>query len=140
MEKESFEKQDQSLMEALKNVRDKKVPSAIMKNFSAAVESKIRESQPTRELQFKPKRSWMPVWAPVLAVLMIGSLLVLRLPIGLREIPMNSTARPIQLAQANTNQLSDDIAALRELGAWTDDDERSAGVATENDAEDLELT
>ncbi len=126
MAKESFEKQDQSLMEALKNVRDKKVPAAIMKNFSAAVESQIRENQPKLELQFKPKRFWMPVWAPVFAVLMIGSLLVLRLPVG-------------ELAQANVNQLSDDIAALRELGAWTDDDERSAGVVTENDVEDLEL-
>ena len=140
MENESFEKQDRSLMETLKGVRDKKIPSVMMKNFSVSVEDKIRERQPSLEIQVKPKRSWVPVWAPVFAVLMIGSLLVLRLPMGSREMPLTPSSVPVQLAQANVNELSDDIAALRELGAWTDDDEKSAGIGTESELEDLELS
>lgn len=140
MDNGSFEKQDRSLMEALKSIRDKKIPDAIMKDFSASVESKIREKQPSLEIQIKPKRSWVPVWAPVFAVLMIASLLALRLPMGPRETPLALSPRMVQLAQANVNELSDDIAALRELGAWTDDDEKSVGVNPESELEDLELT
>ena len=57
MTKESFEKQDKSLMDALKDAREKQVPPVIMKNFSASVEAKIREKQPSLEIKFKPKKT-----------------------------------------------------------------------------------
>ena len=137
MTKESFEKQDKSLMDALKDAREKQVPPVIMKNFSASVEAKIREKQPSFEIKFKPKRAWVPVWVPVFAVLVIGSVLVLRLPVGVKEIP--DSPKIIELAQANTAQLSDEVAELRELGVWTDEDEKSIGVITDAELEDLEL-
>lgn len=138
MTKEPFEKQDKSLMDALKDAREKQAPPVIMKNFSASVEAKIREKQPGVEIKFKPKRAWVPVWAPVFAVLVIGLVLVLRSPVGIREIPASS--KIIELAQANTAQLSDEVAELRELGAWTDEDEKSSGIISESDMDDLELS
>ena len=138
MTKESFDKQDKSLMDALKDAREKQAPPVIMKNFSASVEAKIRERQPSLEIRFKPKRAWVPVWAPVFAVLVIGSVLVLRSPVGIREIP--ASPKIIELAQANAAQLSDEIAELRELGVWTDEDEKSSGVISESDMDDLEFS
>lgn len=138
MAKESFEKQDQSWMERLKGIREKKVPPIFLKGFADSVESQIRKTQPSLEIQLKPKRTWVPVWTPVLAVLIIGSLLVLRLPAGMRQIP--APVKTIELAQANVNQISDEIATLREMGAWTDEDEKSSGVISESDIDDLELS
>ncbi len=140
MTNELFDQQDKSLMERLKAVREQKVPPAIMKGFSASVEKRIREKQPSLEIQFKPKRSWVRAWVPVMTVLVIGSILVLRLPIGMRGMPVAPTNQTVELAQANSNQLTDEIAALTEVGAWTEEDEKSTGLPTENDIEDLELS
>jgi len=140
MDRQSFEEQDKSWMDATKKEREKKVPSAIMKGFSASIESKIRQNQPSLEIKFKSKRVWVPVWAPVFAVLVIGSVLVLRSPAGTsRGVLQYAPDKTVQLAQANVTQLSDEIAALREIGAWTDEDEKSIGVITDAELEDLEL-
>ena len=138
MANQFFDEHDRSLMDRLKPAREKKVPPGVLKGFSASVEARIREKQPSLEIQFKPKRAWIPVWAPVFTVLIIGSLLVLRIPIGLQGIP--PTLGTVEIAQANASQISDEIAALREVGVWTEDDEKSAGVSTESDVEDLELS
>ena len=133
-----FDQQDRSLMEHLKTVREKRIPPAILKGFSASVVALIREKQPSLEIKMKPKKSWVPVWAPVFAVLIIGCVLVLRLPIASQGIPLMT--KTVELAQANTNQLSDEIVTLSELGVWTEDDEKSSGVPTENDTDELELS
>ena len=138
MAPESFEKQDKAFMEALKGTREKKVPPMMLKGFSASVEKKIREKQPSLEIQLKPKRVWIPVWVPVLTVLVIGSLLVLRMPYEMKGPDIVHHYKVVELADAS--ELSDEIAALRELGAWTDEDEKATGIATETDAEDLELS
>jgi len=138
MTNKSFDEQDKFLMERLKTTREKKVPLVILKGFSDSIFARIREKQLNPALEIKPRRSWVPVWAPVFAVLIIGSVLVLRLPISMQRVP--SIPKTVQLAQANTSQLSDEIATLSELGVWTEDDEKSAGVSTENDIEELELS
>ena len=138
MDQKSFEEQDKSWMDAVKSDREKKVPPAILKGFSASVEAKIRQNQPSLEIKYKSKRAWIPVWASVFAVMILGSLLVLRLPAGIKEVRVTSV-KTIELAQANVTQLSDEIAILREIGAWTDDDEKSVGVTTDAELEDLEL-
>ena len=138
MTHQSFDDQDRSMMDRLRLVREKKVPPVILKGFSASVEARIREKQPSLEVQLRPKKSWIPVWAPVFAVLIIGSILVLRIPIGMQGIP--PTLRTVEFTRANPGQISDEIAALREMGVWTEDDEKSAGVTMESDAEDLELS
>ena len=125
-------------MERLKSAREQKVPPVLLKGFSASVTARIREKEPSLELKIKPRRSWIPVWAPVFAVLTLGSVLVLRLPIGMQGGP--SISKTAEFAQAQPGQLSDEIAALSELGVWTDEDERSAGVSAENDTDDLELS
>ena len=51
-----------------------------------------------------------------------------------------SVIPPTELAQANVSQLSDEIAALSELGVWTEDDEKSVGDASDSSLEELELT
>ncbi len=138
MGNESFDQQDRTLMERLKTAREKKVPPEILKGFSASVAARIREKQPSLEVKFKPKKLWIPVWAPVFAVLIIGSVLVLRMPVGMQGIVM--TPKTVELAQANADQISDEIAALSEVGVWTEDDEKSTGVLLENDMEELELS
>ena len=99
MTNQSFDEQDRSLMDRLKPAREKKVPPGALKGFSASVEARIREKQPSLEIQFKPKRAWIPVWAPVFAVLIIGSLLVLRMPVGVQGI--SPTPKIVEFTQAN---------------------------------------
>ncbi len=134
----SFEEQDRQMMERLKPARDKKVPQEILKGFSASVEAKIREKQPSLEMRFKPQRTWLPVWAPVFAVLVIGSILVLRMPMSAHDILL--TPETVELAQANTSQISDEITDLSDVGAWTEEDAKSAGIPSDSDIEELELS
>ena len=138
MTNESFDQQDRLLMERLKDARERKTPPEILKGFSESVGARIREKQPSLEIKLTPKNSWIPAWVPVLAVLMIGSLLVLRMPIGMQGISL--TPATVELAQANASQISDEIAALSEVGVWTEDDEKSAGLLAENDLEESELS
>ncbi|OIO37914.1 MAG: hypothetical protein AUJ72_03630 [Candidatus Omnitrophica bacterium CG1_02_46_14] len=130
MDHRSFDEQDKAWMERFKTKREEKVPQEILKGFSAGVEAQIRQNQPSLEVQWKPKRRWLPVWTPVLAVLIIGSIVVLR-------IPMSKT---VELAQATPSQISDEIADLSEVGAWTEEDDKSTGVVLNHEIDELELS
>ena len=138
MTNENFEKMDESLMKGLKEAREKKVPPKVLKGFSASVEARIRENQPAVELQTASKRSFVPAWAPVFAVLVITLAVVLRNPSQFN--PSAPISPVIQIASANVSDISEEIATLRELEVWTDEDERSIGVLSENSADELELT
>ena len=125
-------------MERLKPIRQKKVPPEILKGFSASIEARLRKNQPSLEIKLKPKRSWIPVWAPVFVVLIIGSILVLKMPPNAPDILL--VPKTVELAQATPNQISDEIAVLSEVGAWTEDDEKSAGVPAEGNDKELDLS
>lgn len=127
MTKEPFEKMDSFWMETLKKARLKKVPPKILEGFSASVEARIRERQAKEApAPAEPKRFRIPVWAPVFAVLIVASVVVLRS--GL-ERPWTPPA---------DSGLSEEIAVMRELGVWGDEDEAAAGINGEAAAEELE--
>ena len=139
MTKEPFEKMDESLMKALKNLRERNVPPQVLKGFSASVTARIRQKEGAKEFQAAPEKSFVPVWVPVFAVLMIALVVVLNS--HFKWNPSSSLVlSPAQLVFANVSDISDEIATLSELGAWTEEDEKAVGVSTENNLDDLDLT
>ncbi len=126
MPEQHFDEMDQSLMKNLKSVVKTPVPKEVLKDFSASVIEKISEKEPPREI-YKPVHSvaWL---VPAFAVLILASAVVWRLPLG-QSVAFKPTVA-FQLA-SNVSAISEEVAALRELGAWTDDDDVSAGAAEE---------
>ena len=133
MKKEPFEELDKSLMEKLKDQRDRKVPWEILRGFSASVEQRIsaKHGQPAYELKSARRYFGAPVWVPVLAVAVLAVVAVIRLPGG--TVPAPGLA--VELAPGNGSELASEIAALRDLGVWTEDDEAEL---SELDLEELE--
>ena len=128
MAKEPFEKKDESLMQRMKDLRERNIPPEVLKGFSASVESRIREKE-APAFEARPRRSFVPVWVPALAILIVAVGLTLYVP----------RSSDIQLASANAAEISEEITTLKELGVWTEEDEKAIGVS-ENSADDLELT
>ena len=114
MTQEPFEKMDESLMQRMKDLRERNIPPEILKGFSASVESRIREKQ-APVFEARPRRFFMPVWVPAFAVLILA--------VGLMfYVPHSSD---IQLASADVTEISEEITTLRELGVWTEEDEQT---------------
>ena len=142
MTKGSFEEMDKEWDQALRSQREQKVPDPILKGFSASVERRIRSEVPAKRAAagWDWRRWFSPAIVPTFAVLIIGFAIVTRLPLTAdRPQPRESA---MQLAQVPhpTDEISEEIAALRELGAWTDEDEQVAGVSTEQVLGEIELS
>lgn len=141
MKEHDFKDQDQKMMDAMQSRRDKKVPWEIQKGFAASVEEKILERGKKRSFGWFPERAWVPAAVPVFAVLVLAVVVTLRLPdrpapvTGMTERPASTfaLAPTVELAQAVPGA-AEDIAALRELGEWSDEEEVALG---EFSAEDL---
>ena len=146
MKKEPFEELDKSLMEKLKDQRERKVPWEILRGFSASVEQRISATKPRRirphgvrsfvdgfaDAVWRTRQAPQPrVWIPVLAVMVLAFFAVIHLPGGV--IPTPGVA--MEPAQGNGSELATEIAALRDLGVWTEDDEAEL---SESDLEELE--
>ena len=138
MTKESFDKQDTSFMKNLKGLREKKVPPELMKGFSESVEERIRQKQtqkePQRVFEVRRRPRLFPVWVPVAAVLMLASLVVIRSGMQNPSMPLN-TMPPVS---RGTLEITQDIAALNEVGAWTEDDDNILNGTVESAVEELE--
>ncbi len=133
MNDEQFKKMDDQWMKATKELREKKVSDGILKGFSASVERRIAGETP----KTRPVR--VPAWAPVMAVLVLASLVVLRTP-GLTPPPA-APAQAVDYAQLpETNDLDEEIAALKAVGAWSEADEALLGASEEAEIEDLEFS
>ncbi len=135
MSDKNFEAMDRSLMKDLKTAAKAPVPPDVLKGFSASVIEKIREEDPARET-YHPVLS--AVWlTPAFAVLILASLVVWHLPGGQEGKPLwqSAVSKPaamIQLA-STVSTISAEVAALRELGAWTDEDDLSSGAVEEDE-------
>ena len=140
MKKESFNEMDKSLMRDLKSAREQKVPPIYLKGFAASVERKIAGIHEKEEPVFAPKRFTVPVWVPVMAVLVIAVTLVLQGPLGTRSLSV--TPQSVQLASATLSEqeLSEEISVMTELGEWSDEDESLLESLEESDLEDLEYS
>ena len=142
MKNHDFEKIDERWMKDLKEIREKKVPEKILDGFAASVEARIREDKrnvAAKAYDIKPKRFLVPVFAPTFAVLIIGSVLVLRSPLATRPeaVPQALTRRVSE--KTTSDNISEEVAVLREVGAWTEEDEAAAGVSSDAGLSDIEL-
>ena len=123
----SFENMDEFFRKNLGAARRRPVPPEVLKNFSWEVEMKIRH-----QLENPPKpraaRIFSPVWAPVCAVLILSLVLVPHFPQGFHAV------YPV-----NISEISSEIAAMREMGVWTEEDE-NAVTGTETGLSDIEAS
>ena len=135
MNKDNFEKMDEKLMQAMKPLREKGVSDGILKGFSASVERRIFLKQ---EGARKPRFAFSLVGVPVLAVMLLASLVVLRSPIVM--MPSSPVISAIDYAQLSNGEedLADEITALKELGAWDENDDSLLG--TDVSMDELELS
>ena len=131
MKDDAFKKMDRAWMNRLKSLREKELPHGALKGLSASVEARIREKQATKGLEPRRFKIFIPVLVPSLAVLIIASVIVLRPPSVLRDSLAPVGFIPFASEPA---AISTEIAALRELGMWTEKDEE----VIRNPAEDLE--
>jgi len=123
MSNERFKELDESWMRDLKNLREEKISPERLKGFSASVRARILEEETKKALRTRPNpfRWLLPVWVPTLAVLVIASAVVLKSPAG--QTPYAPSAKTSHVASANVSEVSEEIEALRQVGAWSEDDE-----------------
>lgn len=127
MKDELFEKLDESFMEKFKALRGKKLPSEAFKGFSDSVLSEIQKRNQEKTQERTPFKSWIPIFVPVLGVLLVFVSLAIFRPHHGFQIP-NTSVLTSQIALSTVSEISDisdEIAALRELGEWTDEDEQA---------------
>ena len=126
MSDEYFEKMDEKLMSSMKPLREKEVSEGMLKGFSASVERRILGEQETKKA---PRLIFSPAWAPALAVMVLASLVVLRSPI--MPAPVSHSASSAEHAEFKGNKemnVEEEISALKELGAWSDEDDTLLGA------------
>ena len=116
---------DKSLMEGLKELREKKVPPVYLKGFSESIERKILDQEGKKSFVFEWPRFTVSVWVPALAVLVLAVTLVTHHPLGMRSL---------------TEELSEEIDVIAELGEWSEEDESSLESFDESDLEALEVS
>jgi hypothetical protein len=126
MKHESFEKMDEFFMKHLGLARQKSVPPESLKNFSWEVELKIRQAAECP----KPRaaRFLSPIWAPVCAALILFLVLV-----------PHFSGNFSSVHSVNVSEISSEIAAMREMGVWTEEDE-NAVAGPDAGLSDIELS
>jgi len=124
MNDKDFQKMDEKWMKSTKDIREKKVSDGILKGFSASVERRIIPTE------HSVKRWQSPAWVPVMAVLVIASVIVLRSPIlsepGTTSVETVDSAEPIDI-----DAVESEIADLRAIGSWNDEDDALFGQTDE---------
>jgi hypothetical protein len=116
MSKPSFEEMDEQWQKALEKEREKEVSPDLLKNFSSSVIEKIEEKEEKKTFRL-PAIVSARTFVPVFTILLLASFLVIRLP-------FESATQT-----ANASEIEEDIAELRELGAWNEEDEQSVGIS-----------
>ena len=124
MKKQPFEDMDQKLFDGLKSLREKKASGEVMADFSNEIDEKILRKQKKPSWVGSGVGSWAMAGVPVLAVLVLASLLVMRMPNF--NLPaasgVSSQTSPVELAQVPADELSDQ-ALVKELSDSLDDDD-----------------
>lgn len=122
MSEEKFESLDESFKKETAGSK-LPVPEPLLRDFSSAVMEKIRERQIPQETKAPRFVPWL---VPTFAVLVLASAVVWRMPLRPNEVP--SGAVQVMNLTANVASIADEIAALRELDAWTEEDDASAEI------------
>ena len=126
MDDNSFDQMDKQWAEKLKGLDDRPVSPEILKNFSADVETKIRERERQKWASSPAVGRQVALWAPAFAVILVASIWVLRLPVILNQ----TSSSPLDITE--------EIVALKEVGAWTEADDATIGVQDDSALEALE--
>lgn len=139
MNDKNFKKMDETWMKKIQPIRDKKVSEGMLKGFSASVERRIASDEPAPAGR---RRVFAPVWAPVMAVMVLASLVVLRSPIISNSL-LKPAMTPMELAQAIDNSKDDvqeEIEVLKALGVWDEVEDEKVLGSEEMISEGFELT
>lgn len=125
MTDENFEKMDRELKERLRPLSETQVPPKFLKGFSASVIRKIEDrNSPVRETE--TFRGLKGVWlVPTFAVLALASTVLWRA--DLWRSAVSGPTGMIQMA-TSVSTISEEIDALRDLGAWTEEDDASVEI------------
>lgn len=158
-DEKEFEAMDQEWCQRLKTAGKPKVPEAMTRDFAAAVENKILEGSrpflplavavPAFLLTFAFVAGFIfwfwharlqPAQAPRLEGAAASSATV---AVPVAEKPARKLEKPVPAetpaSMAMTEKdLASEIAVLRELGVWSEEDERAIGISLEDDLTDLE--
>lgn len=142
MNDKNFKKMDESWMKKMEPLRGKEVSEGMLKGFSASVERRLpagRQGIASNEVPLtKQAPAFRPIWAPVAAVMVLASFIVLRSSI----VPSPSPV-PMELAQATSSSADDvqeEIEVLKELGVWDEIEDETMLNPEEWMDMDLELT
>ncbi len=127
MSDSSFNETDKRWQKALEKEREKMPSPELMKNFSSQVVEKIEKREEKRVFKL-PEIVSARVFVPVFTMMILASFVVLRLPFESPKSP--AIMESIQIGTANASEVEEDIAELRELGAWTEEDEQSTGISS----------
>ena len=126
MNDKDFHKMDETWMKKTQPIREKEVSDGMLKGFSASVERRVeaRRGDPAGRPYTGPGAAFRPAWAPMLAVLVLASVVVLRSPV-VPNTYLNSTGSSMELAQAisEEEQLQQEVEVLQELGVWEESEE-----------------
>ena len=129
MKSDDFKKMDEEFMKKTTPLRDQQVNPKLLNGFAASVERRLESAKiPTR-------RSFgLRLAVPVFAVAVLAFAAVTKMPFGagpqtVSESSMMELAQLPEPMAASQASLTDEIEALRALGAWTADDEKATGVS-----------
>jgi hypothetical protein len=122
MKKDNFDKWDEKLEKKFKELPKKEISPILLNQLGDAIADKLSE----RQLAKAPRSmQWIPIGIPAFAVCLLAFVVIVRMPVS-PTFPIQKA--PIQLA-SNTQDIDEEIAALRELGVWTEDDEKEIGIS-----------
>lgn len=139
MKESDFEKMDATLLQATRAWRSADIPKGVLSSFSSDVAAQIRE----RSIRKAPPAAFrlrlaLPVLAPAMAVLVLGLYAVLRTPAAGIQLPVSPAA--VQLASNTEADLDEEIALLKAIGEWTEEDETAAGMASDDAVAGMEIS
>ena len=148
MNHEKFEDLDQQLEKELGPLRSRRVPRAMLKGFSAAVEKKISEGA----TPLFPLTAAVPLLMVVFILMMLGALwffakvpskipekAALPVPVVTQsreaipvQVKMGAEEIPPALTALRDQDLILEIEVMQELGVWTDADNEEIGITLED--------
>ena len=133
MNDDQFRKMDERLSGQMGKFSVSKVPKEILKNFSLSVAEKIRERKNRKILSFERRPvSLLRILAPGFAVFLLFSAIFFR-----GSSLMKTDPAMMSLVPHAVSEISDEIAALKALGVWNDDDDKTV-VSDDKILEEME--
>lgn len=127
MKDDSFDQMDESLMKDFKKLRDRKVPDSILRGFGESVEKRIlEEGRPV----FHFGNGTVILSATFILLIVLGAVWQWSKPAVI--VPGSVKMVAENQAVLETSDIDSDVAVLKALGEWGEDDEAAIGIPVEN--------